>query len=73
MEVEEDDDLEFEALLKECTTDISAAEYANFDDSGSENTPLMRFRIEKLQVIRSKRFPMITGAMMKMTSWNKKA
>ena len=31
MEVEEDDDLEFEALVKEFTADISAAEYANFD------------------------------------------
>ena len=30
MEVGEDDDLEFEALVKEFTTGISAAEYANF-------------------------------------------
>ena len=27
MEVKEDDDLEFQALVKEFTTDISAAEY----------------------------------------------
>ena len=33
MEVEEDDDLEFEALVKEFTADISAAEYANFDEN----------------------------------------
>ena len=31
MEVEEDDDLEFEALVKEFNTDMSAVEYANFD------------------------------------------
>ena len=31
MEVKEDDDLEFQALVKEFTTDISAAEYINFD------------------------------------------
>ena len=33
MEVEEYDDLEFETLVKEFTTDISAAEYANFDEN----------------------------------------
>ena len=33
MEVEEDDDLEFEALVNEFTTDISAAEYATFDEN----------------------------------------
>ena len=33
MEVEEDNDLEFEALVKEFTPDISAAEYANFDEN----------------------------------------
>ena len=32
MEVEEDDDLKFEALVKEFTTDIPATEYANFDE-----------------------------------------
>ena len=31
MEVKEDDDMEFEALVKEFTTNISTAEYANFD------------------------------------------
>ena len=88
MKVEENDDLKFEALVNEFTMDISAAEYANFDesvpasepmnsklidDNGSEKTALMRFRIQKLKVIRSKRFPMMTGAMTRMTSWNKKA
>ena len=84
MEVE-DDDLELEALVKEFNTDISAAEYANFDENvpaskpmisefeidwrqRSEKTALMPFRIQKLQVIRSKRFPMMTGAMTRMTS-----
>ena len=33
MEGQEDDDLEFEALVRELTTDISAAEYANFDEN----------------------------------------
>ena len=37
MEVEEDDDLEFEALVKEFTTDTSAAEYANFDENVPAN------------------------------------
>ena len=32
MEVEEDDDLKFEALVKEFTADIPATEYANFDE-----------------------------------------
>ena len=32
MKLKEDGDLEFEALVKEFTTDISAAEYANFDE-----------------------------------------
>ena len=92
MEVEEDDDLEFEALVKEFTTDISAAEFSNFDNNvpaseqminqfeidwrhGAEKTreALMPFRIQKLQVIWSKRFLMMTGAMTRMTSWNKKA
>ena len=34
---------------------------------------LMQFRIQKLQVIRSKRFWMMTGAMTRMMSWNKKS
>ena len=33
IEVEEDDNFEFETLEKEFTTDISAAEYANFDEN----------------------------------------
>ena len=33
MEVEKDNDLEFEALVKEFTTDVSAAEYTNFDEN----------------------------------------
>ena len=85
MEVKEDDDLEFEALVNEFTTDISAAEYASFDENvvafepminefeidwrqRSEKTALMRFRIQKFEVIRSKRFPMMMGAMTRMTS-----
>ena len=31
MEVEEGDDLEFKAFVKEFTTNISAVKYANFD------------------------------------------
>ena len=88
MKVEDDDDLEFEALVKEFTLDISAAEYkcgiptkmfqrlsqgsmnsGSIGDSRSEKTALMQFRIQKLQVIRSKRFPMMTEA---MTSENDK-
>ena len=78
MEVEEDDDLEFEALGKEFTTDISAAECANFDENVPVSEPMInefeidwRQRVredEKLQVIRSKRFPMMTQAMARMTS-----
>ena len=68
MEAEEDDDLEFETLVKEFTTDISAAEYVNF----FENVPPSERMINEF-VIRSKSFPMMTGAMTRMTSWNKKA
>ena len=46
MEVEEDDDLEFEALVKEFTTDISAAEYTNFD----ENVPASEPMINELEI-----------------------
>ena len=46
MEVEEDDDLEFEALVKEFTTDISAAEYANFD----ENVPASEAMINEFEI-----------------------
>ena len=89
MEFEEDEDLEFEAFVKEFAIDISAAEYANFAEKipASESTihefeinwrqrvredKLMWFKIQKLQVIRLKRFAIMTGAMTKMTSWNKK-
>ena len=41
MEVEEDDDLEFEALVKEFTTDISAAEYTNFDKNVPASEPMI--------------------------------
>ena len=41
IEVEEDDDLEFEALVKEFTTDISAAEYASFDENVSASEPMI--------------------------------
>ena len=41
MEVEQDDDLEFEALVKEFTTDISAAEYANFDENVPASEPMI--------------------------------
>ena len=41
MEVEEDDGLEFEAFLKLFTTDISAAEYANFDENVPASEPMI--------------------------------
>lgn len=41
MEVEEADDLEFEALVKEFTTDMSAAEYANFDENLQASEPMV--------------------------------
>ena len=46
MEVENDDDLEFEALVKEFTTDISAAEYTNF----GENVPASESMINKFEI-----------------------
>ena len=90
MEVEEDDGLEFEAFLKLFTTDISAAEYANFDENVPASEPMINeFEVDwqqrvredsinaiqnpEIPSIRSKRFPMMTGAMTRMTSWNKKA
>ena len=52
MEVE-DDDLEFEALVKEFTTDISAAEYANFNDNVPVSEPLINeFEIDWRQRVR---------------------
>lgn len=41
MEIEEDDDLEFKALLKKFTTDISAAEYANFYENVPASAPMI--------------------------------
>ena len=41
MEVEKDDDLEFEALVKEFTTDISAVEYANLDANVPTSEPMI--------------------------------
>ena len=53
MEVEEDDDLEFEALVKEFTTDISAAEYANLDGNVPASEPMInKFEIDWRQQVR---------------------
>ena len=41
IEGQEDDDLEFEALVRELTTDISAAEYANFDENVQASEPMI--------------------------------
>ena len=46
MEVKKDEDLEFEALVKEFTTDASAAEYASFD----ENVPASEPMINELEI-----------------------
>ena len=53
MEVEEDDDTEFEALVKEFTTDISAAEHANFEENVSASESVIsEFKIEWRQRVR---------------------
>ena len=53
MEVKEDDDLEFEALVKEFTTDISATEYANFDEYIPASEPMINeFEIDWRQRVR---------------------
>ena len=53
LEVEKDDDLEFEALVKEFTTDISAVEYANFDANVPASEPMINeFEIDWLQQVR---------------------
>ena len=53
MEVQEDDGLEFEALVKEFTTDISAAEYANFDENVQASEPMFNeFEIDWRQRVR---------------------
>ena len=41
MEAEEEDDLEFKALVKEFTTDVSAAEYANFNENVPASEPMI--------------------------------
>ena len=41
MEVQKDDDLEFEAPVKEFTTEISAVEYVNFDANVSASEPMI--------------------------------
>ena len=46
MEVEEDDDLEFEALVKDFTRHIFAAEYTNFD----ENVPASESMINEFKI-----------------------
>ena len=53
MEVEEDDGLEFEALVKEFATDISAAEHANFDENVPVSEPMINeFEIDWRQRVR---------------------
>ena len=53
MEVEEDDDLEFEAIVKEFTADISATEYANFDKNIPASEPMINeFKIDWRQQVR---------------------
>ena len=52
-EVEEDDALEFEALVKEFTKDISVAEYANFDENVPASEPMINeFEIDWRQRVR---------------------
>ena len=53
MEVEKDNDLEFEALVKEFTTDVSAAEYTNFDENVPTSEPMIyEFEINWQQRVR---------------------
>ena len=53
MKVEEDHDLELEALLKEFSTDISAAEYASFDENVPASEPMINeFEIDSRQGVR---------------------
>ena len=53
MEVKEDDDLEFEAFVKEFTTDIPAAEYADFDENVPQTEPMINeFEIDWWQRVR---------------------
>ena len=47
MEVKEDHDLEFEALVKELTTDISAANYPNSKENVPASEPMIiEFKID---------------------------
>ena len=49
----EEDDLEFEALVNEFTTDISAAEYANFNENVPVSEPMINeFEIDWRQRVR---------------------
>ena len=53
MEFEENDDLEFEALIKEFTMDISASEYANLDENVPASEPVINeFEIDWWQRVR---------------------
>ena len=53
MEVKKDDNLEFECLVKEFTTDISAVEYANFDANVPASEPMINeFEIDWRQRVR---------------------
>ena len=53
MEVEKEDDLGFEALVKEFTTDIFAAEYANFDENVPASEPMIiEFEIDWRQRVK---------------------
>ena len=56
MEVQEDDDLMFETLVKEFTmeiTDISVAEYAKFDENIQASEPMINeFEIDWQQRVR---------------------
>ena len=53
MEVEKEDDLEFEALVKESTTDLFAAEYVNFDKNVPASEPMINeFEIDWWQRVR---------------------
>ena len=53
MEVKKDNDLEFEALVKEFTTDVSAAGYTNFDENVPTSEPMIyEFEINWQQRVR---------------------
>ena len=45
MEVEDEDDLEFVALVREFTPDISASEYVNFDADLQASEPMINQEI----------------------------